>query len=115
MGAGVAARAELGRRLRRADGALAPSIFVVGDRKQSIYGFRDAEVAVLDEAGGFVAGLRPEGSRGRRSRPASARCPELLTFVNDLFAEIAKTTDAQRRDAFRYDDRDRFPIDDDSA
>src|SRR5206468_7061387 len=36
------------------EGALAPSIFVVGDRKQSIYGFRDAEVAVLDEAGGFV-------------------------------------------------------------
>src|SRR5205814_4405117 len=27
--------------------ALAPSIFVVGDRKQSIYGFRDADVAVL--------------------------------------------------------------------
>ena len=33
-----------------ADDALPPSIFIVGDRKQSIYGFRDADVAVLDEA-----------------------------------------------------------------
>ena len=33
------------------DAPLVPSIFVVGDRKQSIYGFRDADVAVLDEAG----------------------------------------------------------------
>src|SRR5439155_17160840 len=29
---------------------------------------------------------------------------------NDLFAEIAATSDAQRRDAFRYDARDRFPL-----
>ena len=39
---------------------LAPSIFIVGDRKQSIYGFRDAEVAVLDEAASAIAGLRPD-------------------------------------------------------
>src|SRR5207247_3522807 len=38
--------------------ALPPSIFVVGDRKQSIYGFRDAEVAVLDEAASFIEALR---------------------------------------------------------
>ncbi len=37
--------------------------------------------------------------------------PGLLAFVNDLFAEIAATTDAERRDAFRYADDDRFPID----
>src|SRR5215471_18685968 len=42
------------------EGSLAPSIFVVGDRKQSIYGFRDAEVAVLDEAAEFIGGLRPD-------------------------------------------------------
>src|SRR5262245_64756229 len=43
-----------------------PSIFVVGDRKQSIYRFRDADVAVLQQAADYIQGLRPEG-RPRRS------------------------------------------------
>jgi ATP-dependent helicase/nuclease subunit A len=93
-----------------AAGTLAPSIFVVGDRKQSIYGFRDAEVAVLDDAAGFVAALRPD-SQPRQAIATSFRAvPELLAFVNELFAEIAKTTDEQRRDAFRYGEKDRFPV-----
>ena len=91
--------------------ALSPSIFVVGDRKQSIYGFRDAEVAVLDEAAGFVAALRPEGQPRQAISTSFRAASDILTFVNDLFAEIAKTTDAQRRDAFRYGDTDRFPMD----
>ena len=95
------------------EGALAPSIFVVGDRKQSIYGFRDAEVAVLDEAAGFVAALRPDGHSRQAISTSFRAAPELLAFVNDLCAEIARTTDAQRRDAFRYDETDRFPIDED--
>jgi ATP-dependent helicase/nuclease subunit A len=37
-----------------ADDALPPSIFIVGDRKQSIYGFRDADVALVDEAAQFI-------------------------------------------------------------
>src|SRR6185295_1652474 len=94
-----------------AEGALLPSIFVVGDRKQSIYGFRDAEVAVLDEAGGFVAALRPEGEPRQAISTSFRAVPELLMFVNDLFAEIAASTDARRRDAFRYGDTDRFPTD----
>jgi ATP-dependent helicase/nuclease subunit A len=92
------------------DGALAPSIFVVGDRKQSIYGFRDAEVAMLDDAAGFVVALRPDGQPRRAISTSFRAVPELLAFVNELFAEIARTTDAQRRDAFRYDERDRFPL-----
>ena len=93
------------------EGTLAPSIFVVGDRKQSIYGFRDAEVAVLDDAAGFVAGLRPDGEPRQAISTSFRAVPELLAFVNGLFAEIARSTDGQRRDAFRYDEKDRFPVD----
>jgi ATP-dependent helicase/nuclease subunit A len=36
-----------------------PSLFIVGDRKQSIYRFRDADVTLLDEAASAIRGLRP--------------------------------------------------------
>jgi ATP-dependent helicase/nuclease subunit A len=98
-----------GEGLGVAAGALAPSIFVVGDRKQSIYGFRDAEVAVLDEAAEFVGGLRGEGVSRQAISVSFRAVPGLQAFVNDLFADIAATTDAERRDAFRYADDDRFP------
>lgn len=85
-----------------------PSIFIVGDRKQSIYRFRDAEVAVLQEAGTYIEGLRP-GGNPRRSITRSFRAlPELLSFVNDLFGEIAQG--GSRADDFRYDEMDRFPV-----
>jgi ATP-dependent helicase/nuclease subunit A len=102
-----------GEGLGAADGVLAPSIFVVGDRKQSIYGFRDAEVAVLDEAAEFVGGLRGDGASRQAISVSFRAAPGLLAFVNDLFVDIAATTDAERRDAFRYADDDRFPMDQD--
>ena len=43
------------------EGPAPPSIFVVGDRKQSIYGFRDADVSVLQEASRYLEALRPDG------------------------------------------------------
>ena len=86
-----------------------PSIFIVGDRKQSIYRFRDAEVAVLQEAGRYIEGIRP-GGNPRRSITRSFRAlPELLAFINDLFGEIARP--AARPDDFTYDEADRFPVD----
>jgi ATP-dependent helicase/nuclease subunit A len=86
-----------------------PSIFIVGDRKQSIYRFRDAEVAVLREAAAFVDGLRP-GSRARRSISRSFRAvPTLQAFVNDVFTEIATTSTGA--DGFTFEERDRFPVD----
>jgi ATP-dependent helicase/nuclease subunit A len=92
-----------------ADDSIAPSIFIVGDRKQSIYGFRDADVSLIDQAAVFVEGLREEGDP-RRAITVSFRAEaSLLAFVNDLFDSIDKAE--SRQDRFRYDERDRFPID----
>jgi ATP-dependent helicase/nuclease subunit A len=90
---------------------LAPSIFIVGDRKQSIYRFRDADVSVLDDAARFVEGLRPDGSARRAIAVSFRATPGLLAFVNDLFIAMEKAP--QRPDGFRYDDTDCFPVADD--
>ncbi len=91
---------------------LAPSIFVVGDRKQSIYRFRDAEVTVLDAAARYISLLRPGNVSPRQSIQFSFRArPELLSFVNDVFTAVEKE---QRPDAFRFDEPDRFPPGDDT-
>ena len=91
--------------------ALAPSIFVVGDRKQSIYGFRDAEVAVLDEAAAFHRQrCAPTMRRVRRFRSAFARSRAAGVRQRSVRGD-RETTDAERRDAFRYDGNDRFPVD----
>ncbi len=86
---------------------LMPSIFIVGDRKQSIYGFRDADVAVVDEATSFVDELRPDRDSRRAISRSFRAVPQLLAFANDLFTEIEKD---ERRDAFRFSDDDRFPV-----
>ncbi len=92
-----------------AEGApLNPSIFLVGDRKQSIYGFRDADVSVMEEAAVFVDGLRPERDSRRAMSTSFRAVPQILAFANDLFHEIDKAV--TRRDAFRFGDQDRFPV-----
>ena len=94
-----------------ADDAIAPSIFVVGDRKQSIYGFRDADVSIVEDAAAFIEALRPQGSPRHAITVSFRSAPQILAFVNDLFGAIASDAAAvQRPDAFRYDDRDRFPL-----
>jgi ATP-dependent helicase/nuclease subunit A len=92
-----------------ASGPLAPSIFVVGDRKQSIYGFRDADVSVLDDARRYIEALRPGGDARRSIARSFRSVPALLAFVNDLSRDIVKADG--RRDAFRYGEDDCFPVD----
>ena len=94
-----------------------PSIFIVGDRKQSIYRFRDADVAVLREAAGYIDALRP-GAASRRSISRSFRAvPALQAFVNDLFTELAQgqagegEPPSRRPDDFTFEEADRFPTD----
>ncbi|MGH9162063.1 MAG: UvrD-helicase domain-containing protein, partial [Vicinamibacteraceae bacterium] len=91
------------------DAPLLPSLFLVGDRKQSIYRFRDAEVGLLDEAAREIAGLRSGARDVRHSIAYSFRSrPALLAFTNDLFAAMDEGgSDADR---FRYRPEDHFPV-----
>jgi ATP-dependent helicase/nuclease subunit A len=88
---------------------LPPTIFIVGDRKQSIYGFRDADVSVLEEAARYIGRLRPDGDVRRSISRSFRATPELLAFVNDVCREVDKAGD--RPDAFRFDEQDEFPVD----
>ena len=88
-------------------GPIPPSIFIVGDRKQSIYGFRDAEVTVLDLAAQFVEALRPDTPARAAITRSYRSVHELLMFVNDVCVAIDK---ADRPDAFRYTEDDAFPV-----
>ena len=90
-----------------------PSIFIVGDRKQSIYRFRDAEVAVLQDAARHIDALRPDAS-ARRSIARSFRAvPELLSFVNEVCSEMSRPP--VRPEDFTYLEGDRFPAGEASA
>ena len=90
-------------------GPLQPTVFIVGDRKQSIYAFRDADVSMLREAARHLEGLRPDGDVRRSISRSFRAVPPLLAFVNDLCHDIEKMP--ARTDAFQYDEEDRFPID----
>ena len=96
------------------EGPLAPSIFIVGDRKQSIYRFRDADVSILQDATDKIALLRgPETEQGRQDvrqniAHSFRASPQLLSFLNDLFSAVEKLP--ERFDAFRFEETDHFPV-----
>ena len=95
------------------DAPVPPSVFVVGDRKQSIYGFRDSDVAVLHDAAAYIETLRPEGDARRSISHSFRAVAPVLAFVNDLFEAVEKVE--RPRDGFRYDASDRFPVETDEA
>ena len=83
------------------------SIFVVGDRKQSIYRFRHAEVTLLDAAAARIGMLRPERDVRRAISTSFRAVPELLAFVNALSSGMAG--DETIADRWQYREIDRFP------
>ncbi|MBI2841017.1 MAG: UvrD-helicase domain-containing protein [Acidobacteria bacterium] len=92
-----------------------PTIMIVGDEKQSIYGFRSADVAVFRRAGKYVASLGTDPGHAPAVLRKSYRAyPRLLSFVNDLFDGVPKAVAECELDfAFSYDEADHFPIDED--
>jgi ATP-dependent helicase/nuclease subunit A len=70
-----------------ASGQRAPSVFIVGDPKQSIYRFRRAEPRVFDAAGRFVqealGGVMLQCDHTRRNRP------QILAPINAVFSKAA--------------------------
>lgn len=60
------------------------SVFIVGDKKQGIYGWRGGEVGLFDELiGSYGAGLSIETmAQSWRS------CPEVLSFVNQICGDL---------------------------
>jgi ATP-dependent helicase/nuclease subunit A len=84
------------------------SVFIVGDRKQSIYRFRHAEAALFDEAATRIGLLRPNGDVRRAITTSYRSVPELLAFVNALGSGLQG--DASLPDRWRYDSLDRFPV-----
>jgi ATP-dependent helicase/nuclease subunit A len=84
------------------------SIFIVGERKQSIYRFRHAEATLLEEAARRIAALRP-GRPVRHAITHSFRAvPELLAFVNALADQLQSGSTAD--DRFHYGETDRFVL-----
>ena len=61
-------------------------LFIVGDPKQSIYGFRGAEVAVMRQAERTAEGR--EDLALFRLRKNYRSCPQILGFVNQLFSSL---------------------------
>ena len=86
-----------------------PSLFIVGDRKQSIYGFRDARVEVMEKASRQLLRIRHGGGQRLTLRHSFRAGGKLLSFLNSMFAGLPKV----RGDldwSFQYRDSDHFPI-----
>ncbi len=85
-----------------------PSLFLVGDRKQSIYGWRDARVEVMEKASRHILRIRSGGGRRLTLRHSFRASAEILSFLNDLFSEVPRAR-GDLEWSFQYRESDHFP------
>ncbi len=85
-----------------------PSLFLVGDRKQSIYGWRDARVEVMEKASRHLLRIRNGGGRKLTLRHSFRASGEILSFLNDLFSEVPRAR-GDLEWSFQYREADHFP------
>lgn len=77
--AGMGAKRDKGR---------TPTIFLVGDEKQSIYQFRGANVSIFQGAKDELGRWLGEGFRFEAIEENYRSLPNIVKFVNELFSEI---------------------------
>ena len=77
-------------RLALAKGRRPANLFIVGDRKQSIYGFRGADVDVFRE---MTATLLAAGGEEKPLQLNFRSQPPLIAFFNHLFARLFQVPD----------------------
>lgn len=65
------------------DSDIAPSVFIVGDAKQAIYGFRHGDSRLLQEAQDFLCGYY--AGQPQQSNSCRRLAPTLLEAINALF------------------------------
>ncbi len=81
---------------RENDGNI-PNLFIVGDEKQSIYSFRNADVRVFQKAKQYVAQLNSETNKenGLLKLTTTFRLkPEIASFVDLVMSNLMETSDA---------------------
>ena len=81
------------------------SMFIVGDRKQAIYGWRGGDVGLFDEViGHYEGGLEIEPmAESWRS------CPEVLALVNRVCGDVATMRELFGDAAGKWEWQDHFP------
>jgi len=85
-----------------------PTIFIVGDRKQSIYKFRNADLSIFRDASKKIENLRNQDRVHSVISESFRSVPTLLNFINDFFDDIGN--ESNDKHSFSFKEQDRFPV-----